>query len=409
MGVVSSYGLGLKPFWAGLLGGIPAIRQLELFDGSRHRTVNAGEVQRIELERATEPTAHRELARASRCDRFALLAAREAIESAGLLSSPELQACGVFIGSSTAGMFEGERVFKSLIDSGGEGRGTAQVSRLAAHPLGGPGDFVARTFGLWGPNESSASACAAGTMAIGTALETLRSGEAERALAGGADALCEATYGGFNSLRAVDEHPSRPFRRDRAGLSLGEGAAVLVLETLAAAEQRGARILAQLSGAGSSCDAYHMTAPHPEGRGAARAMGTALADAGIEAAEIDFINAHGTGTPHNDSAEWRALEHVFGDRARHVPVTTIKGSVGHTLGACGALEAVATIQCLLESRVPPVPGEGSIDEDCPVDLVRGAPRELERCNAALSLNLAFGGANSALVLECYPANRARRP
>jgi 3-oxoacyl-[acyl-carrier-protein] synthase II len=236
-------------------------------------------------------------------------------------------------------------------------------------------------------------------MAIEAAVASLRSGEVELVLAGGSDALCELTYGGFNSLRAVDERPTRPFRADREGLSLGEGAGILVLETLESAERRGAPVLVELAGCGSSCDAYHMTAPEPDGAGAARAIQAALAEAGIGSDAVDFVNAHGTGTPHNDNAEWRALMRIFGERAGRVPVTSTKGSVGHLLGACGALEAVATIQCMLEGRVHPTPGEGPVDEECPVDLVLGAPRVLERCDTALSVNFAFGGANSAIVFE----------
>jgi 3-oxoacyl-[acyl-carrier-protein] synthase II len=242
-----------------------------------------------------------------------------------------------------------------------------------------------------------ATACAASTMAIEAALDALRGGELELALAGGTDGLCQTTFGGFNSLRAVDEQPARPFRADRQGLSLGEGAGVLVLETEAHARGRGARILARLAGAASTCDAHHMTAPEEAAEGAARAMELALLDAGFTADAVDFVNAHGTGTPHNDAAEWRALQRVLGERAGRVPLTSTKGAIGHSLGACGALEAVVTVADLGRGRVHATPGLGPVDPAAAVDLVLGTARPLARAQVALSLNLAFGGANAALV------------
>jgi 3-oxoacyl-[acyl-carrier-protein] synthase II len=224
-------------------------------------------------------------------------------------------------------------------------------------------------------------------------------------LAGGADGLCRLTYSGFNALRAVDELPAQPFRADRRGLSLGEGSGILVLETAASAARRGGRALAVLAGAGSSCDAYHMTAPEPTGAGAALAMRRALADAGLAPDEIDFVNAHGTGTPHNDEAEWRALVAVFGERARTIPLTSTKGCVGHALGACGGLEALVTVLGLREGIVHPTPGGGPVDPALPAALVLGAPLELAGARAALSLNLAFGGANSAVVFKRPDAER----
>ena len=209
---------------------------------------------------------------------------------------------------------------------------------------------------MTGAVETVSSACAASALAIEQALRAIRRGEVEVAFTGGADCLCVTTYAGFNSLRAVDERPCRPFRADRAGLSLGEGAAVLVLESLDHAMARGAAPLAELLGAGASCDASHMTAPSPDGSWAAEAMRRALADAGLDSAAIDFLNAHGTATPLNDAAEAAAIGLVFGDRARALPVEATKGVVGHLLGAAGAVEAVATIVSLRRVQVHPTPG-----------------------------------------------------
>jgi 3-oxoacyl-[acyl-carrier-protein] synthase II len=247
------------------------------------------------------------------------------------------------------------------------------------------------------------SACASATLALAAGLEALRAGEVEIAIVGGADALCRLTYAGFNALRAVDAAPCRPFRRDRDGLSLGEGAGILVLERSAEAASRQARALAILAGASATCDAHHMTAPDPGGHGVARAITLAMVDAGFEGAQIvpeaiGFLNAHGTGTPLNDAAEWAALRAVFGDRTRF-PVTSTKGSVGHFLGSAGAIEAVATVRCLLEAKVHPTPGEGPVDPLAPVDLVLGAPREIAADCTALSTNFAFGGSNAAAIFR----------
>ena len=241
------------------------------------------------------------------------------------------------------------------------------------------------------------SACASGTLALREAAAALRSGEIDVAIAGGADSLCQLTYSGFNSLRAVDETPCRPFRKQRSGLSLGEGAGVLILESLEHARARGARILAVLLGAGASCDAHHMTAPRPDGEGAALAIRDALDDAGIAPWQVAFVNAHGTGTPLNDASEAQAFETVFGGRDTPLPVTSSKGAIGHLLGSAGAIEAVATVLCLMEGVVHPTAGAGDLDEEARVDLVLGHARELPPASVGLSVNLAFGGSNAAAL------------
>ena len=202
----------------------------------------------------------------------------------------------------------------------------------------------------------------------------------------------------FNSLRAVSDLPSIPFREARTGLSLGEGAGVLVLESAEHARARRAIALVELLGSGDACDAHHMTAPAPNGSGAASSVLRALADAGLSADDVDMINAHGTGTPLNDASEWAAMQTVFGERAGSIPVTSTKGAIGHTLGACGGVEAVVTAKCLLDRVVHPTPGDGPADPNAAVDLVLGEARPLGRTRAAASLNLAFGGSVAAVIL-----------
>jgi 3-oxoacyl-[acyl-carrier-protein] synthase II len=258
---------------------------------------------------------------------------------------------------------------------------------------------VARRHGASGPVLTVASACASATLACGSALEALRDGEIDVALVGGSDSLCRLTFAGFNALRAVDARSCRPFRTSREGMSIGEGAAVLVVEPEAGARARGARIRGFLRGAGAACDAHHMTSPDPEGDGIRRAVMAALADAGVAPDAVDFVNVHGTGTPHNDAAEARMLRAVFGERAARLPITSTKGALGHFLGSAGAVEAVSTLLCLAAREVHPTPGDGAPDPELGVDLVIGDCRPVPAARFALSTNLAFGGANAAVVLE----------
>ena len=394
LGAVSACGWGVPALERALRAGTTEIRPLERFDTTGQRTRVGGEVPPVpEVIRGSVPAWRR----LSWADRFAVAAALEAARGAALPGNLEALEAGVFFASSTGGMPEAERWFAQMLrDPAG-----ARPGALGSQQVSGPGDAVARCLRICGPVETVSSACASGALALGAALAALRGGEVELAIAGGADALCQTTYAGFNALRSVDEAPCRPFRGSRAGLSLGEGAGVLVLETVASARRRGVPALAEVAGAGASCDAYHMTAPMPDGTAAAGAARQALEDAGLTPAAVDFVNAHGTGTPHNDAAEWSALRVVLGERAARVPVEATKALVGHLLGSAGALEAVVTVLGLRAGLVHAVPGDEAVDPDTPVELVRGGSRPLPGARAALSLNLAFGGANAAVVLTSW--------
>jgi len=404
VGAVSGFGWGVEALWQGLRAGATAIRPFTRFDAAGHRTRLAAEVPAAHAGRLAGHPGEPATAAAGRrafslADRFALAAAGEALAAAGLGEAlrglPEC-AAGVFFGSSTGGMWESEEFLAGMF-AGRRG----SLRAVASQQVNGPGDAVARSLGVTGPVQTVSSACASGALAIAAALESLRRGEVEVALAGGSDSLCQLTYAGFNSLRSVDEAPCRPFRAGRAGMSIGEGAAVLVLEPLERALARGAVPLAELAGAGSACDAFHMTAPEPEGAGAAAAIAAALDDAGLAPRAIDFVNAHATGTPLNDAAEWRALLAVFGERSRRLPVTATKAAVGHLLGCSGAIEALVTVLSLARGELHPVPAMPAdadpIDDACPAALVTGRPLALPAARAALSTSLAFGGSNAALV------------
>ena len=387
LGAVTPFGWGVNPLWEGARLGITAVGPFTRFDPSRHRTHLAAQVP--DAEGGRDSVRHLSLA-----DRFAVASAREAVAGAALDLDRCRERTGVFFGSSAGGMLESEWFFEAHLR-----RGTRYARRglVASQQFNGPGDAVARAIGVGGHVETISSACASAAMAIGNALHALRRGDVEVALAGGSDALCQLTYAGFNALRSVDEAPSRPFRKDRMGLSLGEGAGVLVLESAAHAERRGARPIAILAGEASTCDAHHMTAPLADGSGASDAIRLALADAGVAAEDVDFVNAHGTGTPLNDAAEAAALRAVFGARVRSIPVTSTKALIGHLLGSAGAVEAVATVLGLARREVHPMPDVGALDPELGLDLVLGVPRALPRAACAISTSLAFGGANAVLV------------
>lgn len=379
IGLVTGLGVGVAANVPRLLGAEVAVGEFDLFPSTRHRTRLA----------AQAPVADRGFGRGpTRADELALLAAREAFEQAGA----GVRRLGVCFGSSNGGLLESERWYAALRE---RGRAPA-CHQLARQPVDAPGQAVARALGARGPVWTLSTACVSASMAIATAADWLRDGDADVVVAGGVDSLCQVTYAGFNSLRAVDAQASRPFRVDRAGLSLGEGAGVLVLERERDARDRGARPLARLLGFGQSCDAHHMSAPAPDGAGAARAIRAALAMAGVAPERIAFVDAHGTGTPHNDAAEAHALASVFGARAATLPVTSTKALVGHVLGGSGGVEAVATVLALRHRRVHATPGGGAVDPQVPVALVRDAiavPVDA----VGLSTNLAFGGANTALL------------
>lgn len=383
LGAVSPLGWGSKSLWDGLRSGRTAIGPFDRFDHSGHRTHVAAQV-----DLAAEPESLRgKPLRLSLADRFAVAAAREAIAMAAIDVGRRGERTGVYFGTSTGGMLETETFFQTLLAAAGGRAKPPALSPLASQQSNGPGDAVARDLGVGGPVQTVSTACASGAMAVGDAIFAIRRGEVDVAIAGGSDSLCRLTYAGFNALRAVDERPCRPFRANRAGLSLGEGAAALVLEPLERALARGARPLALAAGGAATCDAHHMTSPHPEGLGAAEAIRGALADARLDPAAIDFVNAHGTGTPLNDAAECAALVAVFGERAMELPVTSTKSLVGHLLGSAGALEAVATILCLLHGEVHPMPNDGASDPGIPLRLVLGQPLSLARARHALSLSL----------------------
>lgn len=324
----------------------------------------------------------------ARTSLLTLAAAREALDDAGWTpASLRRRRVGVCIGTTVGSAMNNEGFYRELRAGGRPAM--APIDRFLAS---NPAAALAREHGLSGPCQTVVNACSSGTDALGIAASWLRAGACDVVLAGGADELCRVTYNGFISLMITDDEPCRPFDRRRKGLNLGEGAALLVLEAEPVRRARGARARARLLGYGSACDAHHLTAPHPEGRGLKRAVREALASAGAEPGGVAFVNAHGTGTPDNDRVEGRALA----DLLPGVPFVSTKGYTGHTLGAAGAIEAAFTVACLEEGRIPANAGFAELDPDVPAGPVAEATAVAGR--VALSQSLAFGGNNAVVVL-----------
>ncbi|MGH9868679.1 MAG: beta-ketoacyl-[acyl-carrier-protein] synthase family protein [Candidatus Polarisedimenticolia bacterium] len=391
LGIVCALGADQRQVWGAMMEGRSGIGALGLFDATGCLSDRAAEVKRLpDLPGLPAP----ERARASRSDLLCLAAAREAAAQAGL-TRDGMASIGISLGSSTAGMLETEEYVRR-----GESRGfdRAGVSRILGLPSSAPADAVARDLRAGGPRLSNMTACASSAISIGLAADLIRAGDATGMIAGGGDALCRLTYSGFNTLRLLDSSPCRPFDASRQGLSLGEGAGILVLEEADTARRRGAAVLAEFLDYGLSCDAHHMTAPHPDGRGAASAMTQALERSGITPETIDHVNLHGTGTSLNDATEARALRTVFGQAGRMPSATASKSMIGHLLGGAGAVEAVVLVLTLLHQKIPPTLGWERADEGTSLDLVHGAARR-EEMRLAISNSFGFGGSNASLVFR----------
>jgi 3-oxoacyl-[acyl-carrier-protein] synthase II len=376
-GAVSGFGAGAERFWQALLAGRSAVAPAAAFAGPEYDAHLAAVVPDVD-------------AGPRRATAFALQAAREALDHAGLEAplAPDLAPrVGVVVGTTLGG------ILTFLPHVRGEPR---PAPPTFAH--GGPAVELAAALGAAGPLLVPSIACASGTAALGLALGLVRDGGADVVVAGGVDALSDFVFAGFQTLTALDAAPSRPFAAGRRGLNLGEGAAFLVVESAAHARARGATARARLTGVGLADDAVHMTGPDPEGRGAARAMAAALADAGRTPAEVDFINLHGTGTTFNDLMERHAVWHLLGARAPAVPVDSIKSAIGHTLGAAGAFEALLLCRVVATGMIPATVNTTARDPAIDLDVVVGAPRRAP-VRVALSTTSGFGGLNAAIVVE----------
>ena len=382
VGAVTALGPDVAALLDGLRAGRSGLGELTLFDGSglRSRIVGQAVASTLPIEDA---------ASASRPDRFGLSAALEAVAQAGLEAHERARAAVIF-GTGTGGVAWTERYLGQLPER------LPPASWLVPHQPASVTDLVARQLGIAGPRTTVMTGCSSSAIAIGMAADRIRLGQVEVALAGGAEGLCRLTAAGFGALRATSPVPCRPFDVARDGLNLGEGGALLVLESWEHARARGATVLAELGGWGLTADAHHITAPLPSGEGAARAMAAALDDAALPATVVDYINAHGTATLQNDAAETMAIRALFGARAEAVPVSSSKSMIGHTLGAAGAIEAVASVLALQYGFVPPTVNLRTPDPALGLDYVPGAARS-RALGAVLSNSFAFGGNNASLL------------
>ncbi len=390
-GIVTALGCGWKINAAGFRAGRSAIRPVTLFDVSRQRTRIAAE---IDLP-ANLPPSHLSAKGERRLDRAArmlLLAAHEAWTQSGWSAGEHLP---VVLGTTSGEMTLGQDYLRQAISSPHQFK--RQPTRIVHYQVQRQGLDLCNAFQFQGPVTIIANACASGANAIGHAWELVRHGQAERVLTGGYDALCQLTFAGFDSLQALAPTPCRPFDAERNGLSLGEGAAVLTLETLEGAKRRGAEILGEITGYGAATDIHHLTQPHPEGNAALAAMTNACALAGVTPEQMDYVNAHGTATPQNDATEAAAINRWAGARAKTLAVSSTKASIGHLLGAAGAVEAVVCLMALRGQWLPPETSLNQIDPACQFPVVR-EPMD-KKIEYALSNSFGFGGANASLIFR----------
>jgi 3-oxoacyl-[acyl-carrier-protein] synthase II len=393
IGLMSALGNSRDAVWTAMLAGQCGIRNATLFETSGYRSQLAAEIGPYCPEPAFSPKAW---GRLSRSDQTALLASKEALADSGVLDSAlDRNRVGIAFGSGTADLLRNEEWFAEAQDVGIR---RARPAKIFRHFPGAPGDVVASHFGLHGPRISVLSACSSSTVAIGYASDAIRWGQSDVMVSGGSDSLCRLTLSGFNALRLVDGEPCRPFCRTRKGMNIGEASAVLVLEEMTRARRRGASIYGEVLGYGVRCEAYHPTAPEPDGHAVAALIEDALRAARVSPGEVDHVNAHGTATPQNDRAEARGLGRVFRERVRQIPVTSIKSMIGHCLAAAGGIEAATLALSLKTGVVPPTLNYREADPDCDLDVVANDARE-GRLTCGISTSLAFGGNDAALVMR----------
>ncbi len=402
MGVITSLGHHVNDFWANLLAGKCGIDRVSLFDAKDYSCQIGAEV------RGWDPAQHmdpKEVRRNDRYTHFGFCAAKQAVADAKLdMAQEDADRVGVIIGSGIGGMFTIETQHKVLMERGPRKVSPFMIPALISNMCGG---LVAIELGARGPNFCVVSACATATHAIGESLRMIRGGEADVMVCGGAEAaITPLAYAGFCSMKAMstnNDNPqkaSRPFDLGRDGFIMGEGAGILVLESLEHALARGAHIYCELTGYAATCDAFHITQPDPDGKGLSLAMSRALSDARVRPEEIDYINAHGTSTPYNDKFETLAIKKVFGEHARRVLISSTKSMTGHLLGAAGGIEAIVSIKTIQTGEVPPTINQETPDPDCDLDYVPNVKRSAP-VRTVLSDNLGFGGQNAALVFRKF--------
>lgn len=402
LGMITPLGIGVEPTWQGLLAGKSGIGPITSFDTTGFETTIAGEIKDFNPETYMSPKL------VKRMDRFVQVAVATAVlamEDGKLEITPDLQPhVGSIVGCGLGGLATIEKYHKILLEKGPKRISPFFIPMLI--PNMAPG-MVAMHFGAQGPNTSTVTACASGAHAVGDAFKTIQRGAAKAMITGGVESVITPLgVAGFNSLKALStrndapEKASRPFDLNRDGFVMAEGGGIIIMEELEFAKARGAKIYAEVAGYGLSGDAYHMTAPSPDGTGAVLCMQQALADARLHPDSVDHINAHGTSTPLNDVSETMAIKKVFGERAYKIPVSATKSMTGHLLGGAGAVEAVISILSLINNVAPPTINYETPDPECDLDYVPNQARQVP-IDVVMSNSFGFGGTNAVLVFKKF--------
>ncbi|MDZ7264489.1 MAG: beta-ketoacyl-ACP synthase II [candidate division KSB1 bacterium] len=404
IGIISPVGHTVAEYWDALINGRSGIDYIQGFDTTPFDTKFAGEIKNLDVSSFLD---RKEARRMDKFSQYAVIASQLALDDSGLnLERENRERIGVIIGSGIGGMDTFEREYRNYFD-----KGPGKISPFFIPmmiPDIAPG-YISIRFGFKGPNYSTISACASSSHAIGNALRSVQMGEVDIMIAGGSEAtITPMGVGGFNAMKALStrndapQKASRPFDAQRDGFVMGEGAGILILEEEKHALNRGAKIYGEVIGAAFTADAYHITAPAADGDGARRVMKKALEDAGISCDEVDYINAHGTSTPHNDKIESLAIKHVFGERAKRIPISSTKSMIGHLLGASGSVELIATLLTTKYNKIHPTINYEYPDPDC--DLFYTPNQAIDReVHIAISNSFGFGGHNVCLVTRKYPS------
>ncbi|ADE54337.1 beta-ketoacyl-ACP synthase II [Coraliomargarita akajimensis] len=403
IGTISSLGVGIDPFWDSLIAGKSGLDTVQSFDVTDYPAKVGSEVRDFNIADFMDP---KEARRNDRYTHFAVASTKLALEDAKVDTTKlDPERFGVLVGSGIGGMETIQTQSRRLYEKGPRKVSPFMIPSLIANIASG---VVAIEIGARGPNYGIVSACSTGTHTIGESFRMLRDGEADIMVAGGSEAaITELGYAGFCSMKAMstqyNDNPttaSRPFDKGRDGFVMGEGAGVLILETLEHAQARGARIYCEVDGYAATCDAFHITSPDPEGKALSAAMKKVVADAGLQVEDVDYINAHGTSTPYNDKFETNAIRKAFGEHAYKLMVSSTKSMTGHLLGAAGGVESAACVKAIYESKVPPTINYNEPDPDCDLDYIPNTAREAE-VNVALCNNSGFGGHNATLLFKKF--------
>lgn len=402
MGAVTPIGNSVPEFLEGMLAGKSGAAPITRFDASQHPTKFACEVKNLKLD---DYIPLREAKRMDPFCQYAMVAADQALKDSGIdLERVNRDRCGIIVGSGIGGIPIFEAQAKDMIEGGPRRLSPFFIPMMISDIAAGQ---ISIKYGLKGVNFATTSACATGNHAIGVALRHLQFGDADVILAGGSEgSITPMGVGGFNAMKAIStrnddpQHASRPFDLDRDGFVIGEGAGILILETLEHARKRGAKIYCELVGMGFTADAHHITAPSPDGEGAARAMKQALQDGEVLPEDVDYINAHGTSTPYNDKTETQAIKTVFGESAYKLNISSTKSMTGHLLGAAGSVESIACILAIQNGVIPPTINYQTPDPECDLNITPNQPVE-RKVRAALNNAFGFGGHNACLVFKAF--------